>query len=430
MLIFLQAILFSFVILYRSNIWVALIPNPSLMIVVIGTFICFFSILLRRLYVIKYPAHIVFILIVSSLIMLATQLIDERGVTQIVGYWLVSGICVIIVSLWRKRQEMYAIKVFVILCSVISLAGIVAWLIVNVDFIFKGYIDPTHVINLAEFTQERMVRSGNAQVKNVFGVSLNAYSFPYSLGLILTGSYAYELFGIPFFRASAIFHEPSSTAFMIIPALVLTFNSIYFSKWQRRALLSIQFCFLVISLSLSIAFSVLSAFILYKTLGLFPINLSGVNLKKMFCFAVIISVIGMLGVYSFNMTPTNELAKNVIASKLFGNDYLSIALSVIFNLKYFFAYTYFFSVSLFCAFIAAKNNNDSLMSFSLIIICFLIVSLKGAFLHLVLAPPGFFVLFFLMLKNLRRSVLPSHSYQSVHIPLKSAINENRKGSKI
>ena len=421
MLIFLQVIFFSFVMLYRSNIWVALIPNPSLMIVVIGTFICLFSILLRRLYVIKYPAHIVFILIVGSLIMLATQLFGGRGVTQIVGYWLVASICMIIVSLWRKRQEMYAIKVFIILCSVISLAGVVAWLIVNVNFLFKGDIDPTHIIDLAEFTQERMTRGYNDQAKNAFGVSLNSYSFPYSLGLILTGSYAYELFGISFFRASAIFHEPSSNAFLIIPALVLTFNSIYFSKWQRRALLSIQCCFLVVSLSISIVFGVISVFILYNTLVLFLKKLSRVNLIKSFRFAVIISVIGMLGVYSFSMTPTSGLARNALASKLLGNDYLAISLGVIFNPNYFFAYIYFFSVSLFCAFIAAKNNNDSLMSFSLIIICFLIVSLKGAFFHLILAPPGFFVLFFLMLKNFRRSVLPSHSYQSVHIPLKSAI---------
>ena len=409
MLIFLQSIFVSFVILHLSNIWVALIPKPSLMIIVIGAYIYLFSILLRRLYIIKYLAHIVIVLIVSSLVMIATHIIIERSATSIIGYWLVTCICVVILSLWRKRQEMYAIKVFIILCTIISLLGIIAWLIVNFNYLFQGYIDPAHVIDLEEFTGGRMER-GFGNTTNVFGIGMNSYSFPYSLGLVLTGSYAYELFGIPFFRASGIFHEPVTAAFMIIPALVLTYNSTYFPKWQRRIFLTIQFCFLAASMSLSIIISLLSVFILYNILVLPKKNLSWVNIKKVFCFAVIISVIGLLGVYSFNIPGIRGITRNILFSKVTTGDYLSILLGVIFNPKYFFTYIYFLTASLSCAFIAAKKNNNSLMSFSLIIICFLIISLKVYFYN-ILVNPGFFILFSLMLKNLGKSARSSHGHQ-------------------
>lgn len=402
MLIFLQATFISFVILYRSNIWVALVPNPLFVILVIGACILLLSVIAPRAFLVRYPNHIILLSILSLLIMLTTQFVTERGVTQIVGYLLASSLAVITISLWKTKQEIRAIKIFIIFCTIICLLGFVAWLIVNFSFLFQGYIDPTHIIDLEEFTGGRMKR-GYFGKTNVFEIDMDYYSFPYSLGLVLTGGYAYDLFGVPFFRASGIFHEPSNTAFVTIPTLVLTFNSIYFSKkWQRRTLLSIQFCFLAASMSLSIIFSLLSIFILYNILILFVMNLSRVNLIKVFCFTVIISGICLLGVYSFNIPGIRGITKNILFSKLTCNDYLSISLGVIFNPKYFFNYSYFFAVSLSCAFIAAKKNNKSLMSFSLIVICLLIMSLKGFFHHLLISP-GFFVLFFLMLKNIGKS---------------------------
>ncbi len=238
---------------------------------------------------------------------------------------------------------------------------------------------------------------------NVFNISMDSYSFPYSLGLVLTGSYAYELFGIPFFRASGMFHEPSTAVFMTVPALILTFNSIYFSKkWQRRTLLAIQFCFIAVSISLSIIFSLLATYILYNILVFFKKSLFRVKLIKVFSFAVIISGFGLLGFYSFNIPAQRGLTRNILLSKL-STDYLTILLGILYNSKYLFTYIYLLTVSLSCAFIARKMNNNPLMSFSLIIIGFLIMSLKGYFYHILISP-GFFVLFFLMLKNLSRSV--------------------------
>ena len=409
MLIFLQAIFVSFVILYRSNIWVALISNPLAIILGIGAYTLLLSVVARRAFLVKYPDHIILLSILSLLIMLTTLFVIERGVTQIVGYLLVTTLAVITISLWKTKQEIRAIRIFIIFCTIISLLGIIAWFIVNFAFLSQGYIDPAHVIDIDEFTGGRMGR-GYGDKKNVFGVGMDSYSFPYSLGLVLTGSYAYEFLGIPFFRASGIFHEPSTAAFMTIPALVLTFNSIYFPKWQRRTLLAIQLFFILFTMSLSVIFSLLSAFILYNILVLFIKNLSRVNPIKLFRFAVIISVIGLLGFYSFHMSAIRGITRNILFSKLVASDYLSILLGMFFNPKYFFTYIYFLTASLSCAFIAAKKNNNSLMSFSLIIICFLIMSLKGYFYH-ILIHPGFFVLFFLMLKNLGRSVSPSHSHQ-------------------
>lgn len=417
MLIFLQAIFVSFVILHRSNIWVALIPKPSLTIIVIGAYIYSFSILLRRLYIIKYQAHIVIVLFVTSLVMLAAHFVIERGVKQIIGYWLVTSISVIIISLWRKRQEMYAIKVFIISCTIISLIGAVAWLIVNVTFFSQGYIDPAHVIDLDEFTGGRMAR-GYGDKTNVFGIDMDAYSFPYSLGLVLTGSYAYEFLGIPFFRASGIFHEPATAAFMTIPAFILTCNSTYFGKWQRRTLLAIQLFFILLAMSLSVIISLLSVFILYNILDSYKKSFSRINMInpiKLFRFVVvvIISLIGYIGYYSFHIPAIRGITRNILYSKFSSYSYeaISSGSTSILSPDLFFTYFYFFVFSIYCVIIANKYNNDSLMSFSLVMICFLVFTLKGYFYH-VLITPAFFIFFSLMLKNLSRSVSHPHSHQS------------------
>ncbi len=427
MLFYLQAIFVSFVILHQNNIWVALIPKPSLMIICIGAYIYSFSILLRRFYLIKYPARIFIILFVSFLVMFAAHFVIGREVRSIIGYWLVTGISVIIVLLWGKRQEIYAIKVFIIFCTIISLLGIIAWLIVNFTFFFQGYVDQAQIIDLSEFTGGRMGR-GYGHKTNVFGVDMDAYSFPYSLGLVLTGSYAYELLGIPFFRASGIFHEPSTAGFMTISAFILTCNSTYFGKWQRRTFLTLQLFFILFSMSLSVVISLISVFILYNILDWYKKNLSRgnvINPIKMFRFVVIISLVVYIGYYSYHIPSVSGMTKNILTSKLnyYAYKLVTVGHTSIMSPSLFVVYFYFLVVSLYCFINANKYNNDSLMFSSLIMICFLVFALKGYFQHLIIYP-AFFIFFSLMIKNLGKSISPSRSHQLGYIIAKNtAINK-------
>lgn len=416
MLTFLQAIYISFVILHLSNIWVALIPRPSLIIIAVGTYILLISIFLGGS--IKKQSYLIFMALVFSLFVgLMTQFIMGRTALQVVTISMIIGVSTTIVFLWNKRQELYAVKIYIIICSIISLLGVVAWLIVNYTFIFQQYIDPSHVIELNEFTGGRMGRGDGI---NIFGLSLEAYSFPYSLGLVLTGSYAYEFFGIPLFRSSGIFNEPNSTAFMSIPALILTLNSSYFGKYKRRILLVIQYCFIGSAMSLSVIISLISVFIIYKLFVLFIADISRFSPIKLLYLFLIVGIIGFLGVYCFNMVPNSGVARNILQTKFGASDYVSIALDTIFNTSVFFGFFCFLSISLYCAFIAVRKNNNRLMSFSLVIICLLISSLKGSFFHIVINP-GFYIFFFLMLKNYN-----SNDFQMIRINGKKKLDWNEQ----
>lgn len=409
MILFLQAIFVSVVILHRNNIWVALIPNPSALLIDIGMYILLFSIVVRRLYLVKYPYRMVVFSCFCLLAILASQFFLDREVRQIAAYFLLSSISVLIISLWKTRQEINAIKVYIILCSIISILGIIAWLIVNYTFIFDNYIDHSHLINLSEFTAGRMGRGGSNNWTNVFGLSLGTYSFPYSLGLVLTGSYAYDFLGVPFFRASGIFHEPVSNSFMIISVFILVFNSTYFSKWQRRTLLIIQFCYLIVTFSLSIIISLLSVYILYNVFVLLTKKSLRENKSRILRLVVTATAIGFSGYYTYKMIPAAAFAKNILSSK-FSVAYFDIVLRIMFSAETTFIYVFSLVLSLVCLWRAVKTNNKTLMSYSLIMVSLLIVSLKGVLFHF-LINPAFSIFYFFMLKHLGKSVLHLRSRQ-------------------
>ena len=92
---------------------------------------------------------------------------------------------------------------------------------------------------------------------------------------------------------------------------------------------------------------------------------------------------------------------NVILSKLSVNNYASIALGSLFHPMLVLPYMYLFGVAIQCAWKAEKVQDNTLMAFSLIVIAFLIVTLKGAIFH-ILINPGFYILFFLMLRHRKK----------------------------
>jgi hypothetical protein len=399
--IFLQAVFISFVILHCANIFVAsLLQQPTFVLFSIGAFISLMTIIARVMYIRKYAWQTVFLSMIGLSIIIFTQLISGRDFKSSVGYLFLASISVFIVSLWKKREEIFAIKVFIILCSIISLLGIIAWINVNYTFIVHNYIDPAHLIDIEVYTNGGALR-GYGDAKNFFGISQNAYSFPYSLGLVLTGSYAYDFFGLPLFRASGIFHEPLFNSIMIIPPIIFTLNSIYFKKWSKRIILGILFCYLIATFSLSIIFSLILTYILYNIFVLLNSSRSLISIR-LFKFIIIFSLIGCFGYYTFNIIPSSGIGRNILNSKLTSTNYIARVFNNIFSLNTFTTYCFFVSVSFACLWRAVKTNNKDLRLYSLILVSLLIVTTKGI-LYQFLVNPAFLIFYFLMLKNFGRS---------------------------
>jgi hypothetical protein len=391
--ILLQAVFISVVILHSFNIWFLSFPQPTLVLILIGACISLIPVIAKGGYIRKYSWSIVILSMMGLSLILFTLLMSGKGFISSVGYFTLAGISLFTVSLWKTREENYAIKVFIILCTLIYILGIIAWINVNYTFISHNYIDPAHLIVMGR---------GYGDAKNAFGISQNAYSFPYSLGLVLTGSYAYEFFGLPFFRASGMFHEPLFNSIIIIPPIILTLNSIYFKKRSKTNLLAIQFCYLIITSSLSVIFSLIFTYIIYNIFLLLNSSRRIIS-TRLFKFIIIFSLIGCFGYYTFNINPQQEgIARNLLNSKLTGTNYISRVFNNIFNVNNFPTYCFFFSVSFACLWRSVKTNNKNLRSYSLITVSLLIVTTKGA-LYQFLVNPAFLILYFLMLKNFGRS---------------------------
>jgi len=404
LLIFLQAAFIAVVILHQTNIWVTFISNPTATFLIVGLSILLLTLTTSKLSLRIPPRQTLLAFSIASLSQVALSIgVGGLGgggnrLTSIVGYALLTALCLIIISRWRQGQERYAIKVYIIASSIMALLGFAAWLMVSLDWVFQQQIDPTYFIDIEQFTHGKANRIAEVVERaNQFGIYENTYSFPYSLGLVLTNSYLYEFAGIQFFRASGWYTEPVAIWFMIIPAIVLTCYKSYFNKTTRTILLVTQCLFLFASFSLSIIAGLITIYVFRRLLSLF---VYGVSLKSIAFVVMAAGVFGLLGVYAFGYVPESSLALNILFSKVSAGDYGSIVLETLIDPVFGLAYLYFFVVALACSWRAAKENNNALMSFSLVVLCFLIVALKGAFLHLLISP-GFFIFFALMLKHLR-----------------------------
>ena len=419
MIIFFQAIFIAIIILHQQNIWVTLIPYPTTTFSIIGISLFFLGLIRCNLLLRKPPLQA----FIALVVLLVFQLLARQGGSEelstsfksVLGYAMLTILCVSIISQWRQEQERFAMKLYVVMSSMIAFFGFVAWLIVNLTWMYDGTIDSVHLINLEQFSGGKMTRiSGDVEHVSQFGIGENTYSFPYSLGLVLTGSYMYELAGIQFFRASGVFHEPVSTWFMTIPAMVLIISDSLFSKSVRRVLMTVQMLFLISAFSLSIILGLTLIFILRQILHPFsPSSSSASGLKAVMLVAMFGVGFGFIYYLSKNYSIDYLEGANVILSKLSTNSYMSIVLVSLFNsLNSFLAYIYFFGVAIRCLWNAVKVQDNTLMAFSLIIIAFLIVTMKGALMHILISP-GFYILFFLMLRHHKKivSVFPQPAVQ-------------------
>ena len=340
MIFFFQAIFLSIIILHQNNIWVTLIPYPSATFLIIGTTLFWFGLIRRNFFLRNLPLQAFIVLV----LILVTQLLIgmESGAQQtsiyrsMLRYALLTIMCIGIISQWRPAQEKYAIKLFVVISTGIAFLGIVAWLIVNLTWIYDGVIDPAHFIDLEQFSGGKMTRlhgDGNAELKNDWGIFANTYSFPYSLGLVLTNSYLYEFAGIEFFRASGFFHEPVTTWFMTIPAIVLITSGSLFSTNVRRLLITVQILFLFAAFSLSIMFSLVLIYIFRQMLySVLDISTSFARLKPF----LLVAMVGV-GIWVIQYLAADYNYKgywsgmNVVLSRLHSNNYLEIVFNNFFN---------------------------------------------------------------------------------------------------
>jgi hypothetical protein len=138
---------------------------------------------------------------------------------------------------------------------------------------------------------------------------------------------------------------------------------------------------------------------LHKILSLYdPRATANVKRKVVTYAAAVTFIVASLGYYAFGYVSDNPLVRNVLSSKLSGQDYSSVALNTALDPVFGVSFWYFFLAALACCWKAARMDGKNLMSFSLIVLCLLITTLKGAFYHLALNP-GFLILFLLMLKH-------------------------------
>jgi hypothetical protein len=226
------------------------------------------------------------------------------------------------------------------------------------------------------------------------------------MGLVLTNSYMYELFGLQFFRASSWYTEPVSVWYMVIPAIVLTFNGPYFSRTARNIVLTVQGCFLLASLSLSIVVALIAGYMLLTLLRTFgPDAKPGARLKAGALVLAVLAILSSFVIYGLEYLPGTESGRNLLVDKILFGDYDEGVLGLLLNPVHAMPYFYFLFITLACCWKATKTNNRELMSFSLVVFCFLVVALKGALYHLMINP-GFFIFFFIMLKHLDMAGAP------------------------
>jgi hypothetical protein len=119
------------------------------------------------------------------------------------------------------------------------------------------------------------------------------YSFPYGMGLILTGSGQLDLLGISFFRISGWAHEPTSATLFVVPAIMLLIHSkVINSSFTRYLFLSVILLFWVLAMSVGSMLALITVYlivilsILY--VKIFPLKLSVSILFILIIFSSII----------------------------------------------------------------------------------------------------------------------------------------------
>jgi len=157
-------------------------------------------------------------------------------------------------------------KYYIMLVFFMALLGLIANCLVSFNMIDIS----NHYYNISEATRGAFTRDTGLD---------DSYAFPYSLGLILTGSGKLNLLGFEFFRISGWAHEPTSATLFIAPAIILLLHGeVIKGLWSRLGMFSTitTFWFFAMSVGSLLAFlilySIVALLILY--INYFPFKLS------------------------------------------------------------------------------------------------------------------------------------------------------------
>ena len=124
MIIFFQAIFIAIIILHQNNIWVTLIPYPTPTFLIIGIPLFCLGLIRCNLFLRKPPFQafiaLAIILVLQLLIRLGASEELSRIFVSILGYAMLTILCVSIICQWRQEQEQYAMKLYVVMSSVIA----------------------------------------------------------------------------------------------------------------------------------------------------------------------------------------------------------------------------------------------------------------------------------------------------------------------
>jgi hypothetical protein len=205
-----------------------LIPNPSY----IALYLLVLSLTVinmtgRRISSIGNPMQIslIAIFVLFSLMSFTLKQGEVSIFSMVQG--LILNCLIILVLLFAKRKELAnLLKVYIIFCVIMAACGIIAWVVINFDFVDLN----DSIWSLTEATSGRARRDEDQA----------GYSFPFGLGLVLTGSYQYDVFSLIMYRGSGWVHEPTTATLFVAPAIIILAREEVFCKFTQRL------CFLLL----------------------------------------------------------------------------------------------------------------------------------------------------------------------------------------
>jgi hypothetical protein len=302
-------------------------------------------------------------------------------------------ILLIILFLNLNTKSIYQIeKLYIILVVAMSLTGIIAWILINFNITEIGEFS----FSLTEATGGKFRRDKNV----AFG-----YDFPYSLGLVLTGSSAYELGSYMIYRASGWAHEPTTATLFIFPALIMLFEkNKYFNNYTRINCIILIFVFWIMCFSVT---SIFAAIILITSICFFKLAIKRLTKNVFYIFFIVVIISLFILAYS-NIIRTKILHTTTPISQLLVviSDTLSMQLWGI-NMYVFILFACMLSFFTF-------NRGTTATLRGYIVLYLIIHGGKGFMFHIMNYPFTYFIILSLIHYSFR-----ANNTQVMGVPLKS-----------
>lgn len=292
-MLILNSLVFLFAISFGTLILPSLVPKFSLLLLCL---LCF-SILLNVSFKSKsceYKKDLNFILAINynniyipllaifflTLLLIIGSFDGAFNYFSNFGLLLIHVMFLVFILNSKEHIKLY-LRLYVALVFIMALFSLMV-----TGLISLGLID----INAHQFSLNEATNGAFRRDAKVGG---GGYSFPYGMGLILTGSGQLDLLGISFFRISGWAHEPTSATLFVVPAIMLLIHSkVINSSFTRYLFLSVILLFWVLAMSVGSMLALITVYlivilsILY--VKIFPLKLSVSILFILIIFSSII----------------------------------------------------------------------------------------------------------------------------------------------